>query len=410
VTAGSAVFEFDPSAQTLTTTLPADLVPKYPLRVTLRRSAALVPAPRRPIDATVREPAWVLDLGSPIWADVAIDGDTVLAGTDEGRLHAVDAGTGRERWTFEAGGAIRARAAFIDGDIVVQADDGVLYRIDGKSGKAKWRVPIAKSRGRLPLGDAASRYENIASGAADDGRRLYVGTHEGRLLAIDARRGTTVWEFKAGDAIVATPVVAHGKVYCGSFDGSLYALDASTGALSWKHDTGGAVTSAVGVSGPNVLVGSRSYDLEALDARAGRRPGRGTSGARGWSRRRTSSSPSHISDRLTRPESRRLTAGGGGRSGAPTCRVVRGGSLRSPGPPSTKVWPACCTTSRCTAVRSLRWIAPPAGSPGGIPHERILQAVRSHAGGLPGQSPSGSASSSPGTDGVLYAFPLTVDS
>jgi outer membrane protein assembly factor BamB len=89
------------------------------------------------------------------------------------------------------------------------------------------------------------------------------------VLAIDARRGAPIWEFKTADAVVATPVVARGKVYCGSFDGYVYALDAASGAAIWKHDTGGAVTSAVAISGPLVVVGSRSFDFQALDAATG---------------------------------------------------------------------------------------------------------------------------------------------
>ncbi|HVD92875.1 MAG TPA: PQQ-binding-like beta-propeller repeat protein [Vicinamibacterales bacterium] len=275
ITAGGMVFELDPSAGTLTTTLAADLVPKYALRVTLHRIDAVVPAERPPIDAPAREPRWTLDLHAPIWADLAVDGDTVFAGAEDGRLHAIDATTGRERWMFTAGGALRASPAFLGGDVIVQADDGVLYRIDGRRGTEKWHVAIAKARTRFGMGDPASRYENFASGVEVDGRRLYVGTHDGRVLSIDARRGAPIWEFKAADAVVATPVAAHGRVYCGSFDGNLYALDAASGALAWKHDTGGAVTSAAAMSGPYVVVGSRSFELQALDA---------ATGAPGWTK------------------------------------------------------------------------------------------------------------------------------
>jgi outer membrane protein assembly factor BamB len=271
ITAGPATFDLDATAQTLTATLPPDLVPKYPLRVTFRRRAALVaPAERPAIDAPRREPAWTLALGAPIWADVAVRDGVVFAGADDGRLHAVDAGTGRERWTFTAGGAIRARPSFAGSDVVVQADDGVLYRLDGRTGEPRWRLRVGEPVRRVALDDPASRYENRASAAAVRSGRVYVGTRDGRVLAVDARRGTIVWQFKAADTIVATPVIAHGRVYCGSFDGNVYALDAASGSLVWKHDTGGAVTSAVAVTGRTVLAGSRSYDFDALDAATGK--------------------------------------------------------------------------------------------------------------------------------------------
>src|SRR6185503_9586341 len=125
--------------------------------------------------------------------------------------------------TFKADGAIRARAAFVAGDVVVPADDGVVYRVDGKTGHERWRVRVGSPVTRVALGDPSSRYENRASAVAAVGRRLYVGTHDGRLVALDAERGTRLWAFEAGDSIVTTPVVSKGKVFVGSFDHHLYA-------------------------------------------------------------------------------------------------------------------------------------------------------------------------------------------
>src|SRR3954464_13243365 len=268
VTAGSAVMDFDEGAGTLTTTIPAELIPKYAIKTTFHRRGPVTPEPPAAIDAPVRQPAWTATLGAPAWADVAFLDGQVVVGAEDGRLHDFDP-QGRERWTFKAGGAIRARAALAGRDIVVQADDGMLYRIDARSGKARWQVRIGAPLTRVAFADPSSRYENRAAGVAIDGERLVTATHDGVVLAVDARAGATVWTFKTGDAVVATPVVVGGRVFCGSFDGFVYALDASTGALLWKHDTGGAVTSAVARAGDRVISGSRSFDLESLDARSG---------------------------------------------------------------------------------------------------------------------------------------------
>ena len=274
ITAGSASIEFDPAADTLTTTIPSELVPKYPMKATLHRRGAVKPDPRPSIDAAQRQPAWTAALGAPAWADVAFFDGQVIAGAEDGTLRAFDT-SGRARWTFTAGGAIRARASQIARDLLVQADDGMLYRVDGRTGTLRWRVKVSAPVKRVPLADPASRYENRASAVAVEGARLYLGTHDGQVLALDARDGRAIWSFKTGDAVIATPVLAHGRVYCGSFDGRVYALDAASGALVWKHDTGGAVTSAVAVSGDRILSGSRSYDFEGLDA---------TTGAPAWTR------------------------------------------------------------------------------------------------------------------------------
>jgi outer membrane protein assembly factor BamB len=237
----------------------------------VRRSATPFVLPARPDPAApLREPIWTVDLGAPAWADTLVDRGRVIVGADDGRLHALDAASGRMLWTFQADGAIRARATAAAGDIFVQSDGGFLYRLDGTTGAERWRVRVADSAAaRLPISDPKGRYENRASAVTVAGDRLYVGTHEGRLLALAIAGGDRLWEYRAGDSITTTPALANGRVYVGSFDRFVHAVDASSGALAWKYDTGDAVTSDVAVAGDRVVVGSRSYDLEGLEAARG---------------------------------------------------------------------------------------------------------------------------------------------
>jgi outer membrane protein assembly factor BamB len=270
IEAGEVAFDFDRAAQTLTTTLPDGFVPRYRLRVTLRRAASFT-LPERPArTAPQRDPIWTADLGAPTWADAAFANGRVVIGAENGVVRAIDARTGQEIWQFTAGGAVRAPATFAGADVLVHSDDGFVVRLDGKTGTVRWRARVAeKPATRLTLGDPKGRYENRASGVAVAGGRLFVGTHEGRLVALGADRGERLWEYTAGDSIMTTPAVANGKVYIGSFDRHVHAVDALTGAMAWRYDTGDAMTSDVAIRGSQVIAGSRSYDLEALDAARG---------------------------------------------------------------------------------------------------------------------------------------------
>jgi len=268
---GPLALTYDRSAQTLSGILPDAIVPVYAIPVVFHRSPPLLRTERRAPDAPVVQPVWTFDAGAPIWADAAYSSGAALAGADDGTLHALEARTGKPLWSFRAGGAIRARPAVIDGDVLVPADDGQLYRLDAKTGKERSRVRIAeKPTLRLPIGDEKSRYDFHGSGIATGGGRLYLGTHDGRVLALAPGAAERIWEFRAGDSVVATPLVVSDKVYFGSFDGSVYALDAASGALLWKHDTGAPVTSTPAFHDGLVIVGSRSYDLLALDGKTGR--------------------------------------------------------------------------------------------------------------------------------------------
>jgi glucose dehydrogenase len=244
VRAGPLTLIYDRAARTLSGPIPASVVPVYAMGVEFHRSPPVPRTPRPEPAAPIAQPVWVFDAGAPVWADLAYASGAVLAGADDGTRHALDARTGRSLWTFRAGCAIRARLAALGAEVLLSADDGFLYALDAKSGRERWRTRVEEPVARVPLSDPKSRYELRASGVASDARRIYLGTHDGRALALGRDGAGPAWEFRAGDGVVATPLVASGKVFFGSFDGNVYAVASDSGALLWKHDTGAPVTSS----------------------------------------------------------------------------------------------------------------------------------------------------------------------
>jgi outer membrane protein assembly factor BamB len=215
-------------------------------------------------------PVWSYDAGSPLWPGPSFAGGLVFAGAEDGQLHALDARTGQKRWSFRAGGAVRTRPALADGALIFQADDGFLYRLDAASGREAWRVRLVeKPVERLPFDNPKSRYDRFGSDVTVAEGRLYIGTHDGHVLALDPATGARVWDFATGDSVLAAPAVASGRVYVGSFDKHVYALDSQSGRLLWKRDTQGAVVSTPAVSGDLLVVGNRCYDLLGLEAETG---------------------------------------------------------------------------------------------------------------------------------------------
>jgi len=270
VTLGPFELHYDSRSQALHGIVPASLAPVHELPFTLRRRETLELPPRPTPAAPARAPLWTYDAGSPIWAGVAVAGDLVIAGADDGTLHAVDPRSGERRWVFRAGGPIRTRVAAAGAAVVFQSDDGVLHAVEAATGEPLWQVRVAASPAvRKPFSDPTSRYDRFGSDVTVAGDRLFVGTHEGRLLCLRAGDGGEIWSFTAGDAILAAPTLAGERVVFGSFDGAVYALDAGTGRPLWKHDTGKPVVSTPAVAGRTAIVGSRSYDLLALGASAG---------------------------------------------------------------------------------------------------------------------------------------------
>jgi outer membrane protein assembly factor BamB len=266
---GPFAFKYDAKAETLAGTMPAAFVPVYRVPITLKR-VGRVTLPERPEPkAPLAQPVWTFEAGAPLWPGATLADGVVYAGDQEGRLHALEARTGRERWSFKTGGPIRARATVVGKDVYVPADDGFLYKLAATGGE-RWRVRVVeKPIERLPFDDPKSRFDRFGSEVTVADGRLYLGTHDGRVLALDPAKGTRLWEFVAGDAVLAAPAVASGRVYFGSYDHFVYALDAATGKLLWKRDTQGAVVSTPAVVGDLIVVGNRCYDLLGLDGQTG---------------------------------------------------------------------------------------------------------------------------------------------
>ena len=79
-----------------------------------------------------------------------------------------------------------------------------------------------------------------------------------------------LWNFKTGDGVKSSPVVAGGKVYAGSADGFLYALDLKTGKQLWTYAVSNAIEAAPLVVSNLVVVGALDGTLHAVTAADGR--------------------------------------------------------------------------------------------------------------------------------------------
>ncbi len=113
----------------------------------------------------------------------------------------------------------------------------------------------------------------IASSPVIEGGRVFVGSDDYHLHAIDFETGRGLWRFATEDMIEAPPTVSGDTVYVGSTDGFFYALDKKTGDLRWKFETGdkvqGGATLFESAEGRRVVFGSYDSALYCLDAKTG---------------------------------------------------------------------------------------------------------------------------------------------
>ncbi len=81
-------------------------------------------------------------------------------------------------------------------------------------------------------------FSSVQSSPAVADGKVYVGSREGKVYALDASTGAFIWSYTTGNEVQSSPAVAGGIVFVGSIDGKVYALSATNGALMWSYTTG----------------------------------------------------------------------------------------------------------------------------------------------------------------------------
>jgi eukaryotic-like serine/threonine-protein kinase len=116
----------------------------------------------------------------------------------------------------------------------------------------------------------------VKSSAAIVEARVYVGSSDANVYALDLQTGSRLWSARLADAADASVCVQEHTVFAGCADGSLYALDANEGSVRWKYETGGQIAGGPNwvrdpkTGGLRVVVGSYDGSLHCVDAKTGK--------------------------------------------------------------------------------------------------------------------------------------------
>ncbi|MFN3974962.1 MAG: PQQ-binding-like beta-propeller repeat protein [Dehalococcoidia bacterium] len=116
----------------------------------------------------------------------------------------------------------------------------------------------------------ATRDPLVASPVVAKGK-VFLATGERRVIAVSAYTGALLWEMQVTGPVDATPAAAGGLLYVGLRDKRLLALDVESGEGVWAFWTDGPIFSSPVVLGGMVYVGSGDGHLYALDAVTGKK-------------------------------------------------------------------------------------------------------------------------------------------
>jgi eukaryotic-like serine/threonine-protein kinase len=181
-------------------------------------------------------------------------------------------------WAFKTGGRIFSSPVICGKKLFIGSDDGHLYALNTMDGQLLWKF---QTGGRVSSTPAT--YEN----------KVAFISFDGHVYCLDQKTGKEIWKFKTAgekvfsapgihgmpekdrklddpwDMFLSSPVVANGTLYIGCGEGVFYALDATTGTKKWEFKTGDVIHSSPAYAGQAVYFGSWDSYLYALNATDG---------------------------------------------------------------------------------------------------------------------------------------------
>jgi len=187
------------------------------------------------IDAATGFVRWQFKAGDVVHASPAYADGTVFVGSWDSYFYALDATTGKEKWRFKTGEdpdihnqqGIQSSAAVAGGGVYFGCRDSKLYALDAATGKQLWAF---SNKGSWVIG----------SPAVSGGKVYFPTSDTGLFHALDAKTGAPAFslDFKRWP-MFSSPAIAGDFAYVGSHSGRLYAINLKTEKVAWSFDTDG---------------------------------------------------------------------------------------------------------------------------------------------------------------------------
>ncbi len=288
------------------------------------------------IDLATGKSKWQFDIkegfvASPAWHD-----GRIYVGDMAGMLYCIDE-NGMEVWQYEAQGEISSGANFFESTVLFGSQDATLYAIDMESGKLKWshsvedqiqcgatvagdRCFLAGCDSKLhivglkdgkefsfqeigsPTGTTAAVLgeavlfgteqgtffsidylkpevnwqwqdpagaTSIRSSAAVTDSHVVFGARNRKVVALDPKNGDDLWSTRVKAKIDGSPIIAGDRVYVGSTDGRLYSLDLADGKILWQKQFDGSFLGSPAIFGgdePRLVVATERGTVYCLKA------------------------------------------------------------------------------------------------------------------------------------------------
>ena len=187
------------------------------------------------LDAETGKERWRKRLSGPMRAAPTVADGRVFVVTIDNQLFVLSGATGDRLWSHAGFSEIArllgaASPAVGTGTVIVPYSSGEIFALRVENGRPLWSDNLSSSQ-RL---DALSTLADIRGMPVVDRGLVYAISHSGRMVAIDLRSGTRVWEKSIGG--VEMPWIAGEFIYLLTNESQLVCLTRRGGRVRWVRD------------------------------------------------------------------------------------------------------------------------------------------------------------------------------
>lgn len=194
-----------------------------------------------------------------IMPSCVLAGSWATAGGGYARTSTVDEDfvtTMYKRWEHGTGSTSFSQPVCDSSRLYLGTDDGTMLALDTKTGEQCW-VFETDPRSRIRL------VPTVESGV------LYFGTAGGQFYAVEVETGRLRWKGEVKSWVTGSPVVRGGVVFLSCYDGEISALSPG-GQVLWRHSAGGEfINTPLALAGDLVVYGTMSGSVVAVDSASG---------------------------------------------------------------------------------------------------------------------------------------------
>ncbi|PHQ89646.1 MAG: outer membrane protein assembly factor BamB [Idiomarina sp.] len=149
------------------------------------------------------------------------------------------------------------------GKVFAADRNGIVSAFDKSTGERLWRIDL---RQRITFDEAtdegwfsglfASPFPaRISGGLVAQYDRVFLGTENGDVVALDAETGDLVWHTEVNNEVMSDPAVGEGRVVVHTGGGKVISLDAETGEEQWEYEYQTPMLTVRGASAPAIISG-----------------------------------------------------------------------------------------------------------------------------------------------------------